>query len=89
MNDLSALAMTDYSDIERCQEEMGKEAFGAYRDKVYTRLMRMTAGDIIDVQKIVRRENLEVFIKVVCLFISEGNGDYSFSSNFNTVKRNG
>ena len=89
MNDLSMYVLHSYQEIEAFQQSMGKEAFCTYRDKIYSRLMGMKRGDELNIPKIVKRENLELFIKVVCLFISEGGYTYSFSQDFNIIRNNG
>jgi hypothetical protein len=88
MESFAKYRLTDYSFIEEYEQRMGKEHFRKYRDGVYIHLTGMKAGEKFAVEKPVKKENLDLFIKTVCLFILEGNPYYEFSDDYKYVKRN-
>jgi hypothetical protein len=71
--------MPDYSqhrpqDWEWCNEyrsRMGDEAWWKYINDVYGFLLSMRPGNFLSVEKNVKPENVDLFIKVCCLFIQE------------------
>lgn len=84
------LRMTDYMWIDEYCRRMGQEAFWKLLNERYKWLMNKPRGwvyNIVTSKNIVTDTTRDVFIKTVCLFISEGNGDYQFSEDFTTIKR--
>lgn len=77
--------MNNYDWIQSYRSTMGKEAFDNFLNRVYKRLMKMRIGDIYDLTKKVQEANRDLFIKCVCLFISEGNSHYLFSDDYTTI----
>lgn len=47
----------------------------------------MKPGEAINILKDVAPANREKFIKIGCLFITEGNSDYLFSDDYTVIKR--
>lgn len=80
--------MTDYGWIGIYQSRMGADQFKQYVNLIYKELMAMKVGETLVIESTVKAENRELFIKIVCMFIQEGNPDYEFSSNYKIVKRN-
>lgn len=68
------------------ERRMGAEAFRAYRDKVYAFLVGMEPGTR-RVDGICREENRELFIKLICQYIEEGNGDVHFSDDYTEIRK--
>jgi hypothetical protein len=66
---------------------MGSEAFREYINRVYTELMMMNVGERFSIDKNVRPENIELFIKTGCMFILDGFYDYEFSNDYKYIIR--
>ena len=71
--------MIDWGWVLIYQQKMGIDLFRSYRDDVYALLLGMNPGDSFDIDSYVKFENIELFIKIVCSFISEGNYNYDFT----------
>lgn len=86
----SAMRMVDYSWIEMYMARMGKKAFlKMYKDN-YRWLITRPVGwafNLVVSKQLEKDSDKDLFIKQACLFISEGNGDFSFSEDFTTIKR--
>jgi hypothetical protein len=78
--------MNDYDWIDTYQQKMGKEAFRQYRNSVYEMLMGMRPGEYFTIDDHVKTENIDLFIKMVCLFIVEGNHQYDFTNDYKKVR---
>lgn len=78
--------MTDWGWVETYQHKMGSEQFRAYRDDVYALLLRMKPGESFDIDAKVKVENIDLFIKIVCSFISEDNNNYDFTTDYKKVR---
>lgn len=61
--------------------------FRVYMDTIYGALMAMRPKDEISILTEVAPENREKFIKIGCLFITEGNSDYIYSDDYTVIKR--
>jgi hypothetical protein len=66
---------------------MGSEAFREYVNSVYEKLMAMKVGDRFSIDKNVRPENIELFVKIGCMFILDGFYDYEFSNDYKYIIR--
>ena len=78
--------MTDWGWVEIYQQKMGSEQFRSYRDDVYALLLRMKPGDSFDIDTKVKVENIDLFIKIVCSFITENNYNYDFTTDYKKVR---
>ena len=78
--------MTDWGWVDTYQHKMGSEQFRAYRDDVYPLLLRMKPGESFDIDAKVKVENIDLFIKIVCSFISEDNNNYDFTTDYKKVR---
>lgn len=89
--DYSHMRMFDYKWITVYISMMGKENFWKLLNDRYKWLMVQPVGWVYDItqNEDLKKRKIErnLFIKTVCLFISEGNGDYQFSKDFTTIKR--
>lgn len=85
--DLSRYRMTDYGWVESYKNKMGATQFREYLHGVYRQLFSLHIGQYFDILKNVRSENYEIFIKICCLFISEGNSNYEFFANYTKIRR--
>lgn len=89
-SDYAHMRMTDYCWVARYIDKMGEEPFFKLLNLRYKWLMSKSRGWIYNVaksDKLETEQDKDLFIKTVCLFISEGNGDYQFSEDFTTLKR--
>jgi len=68
---------------------MGKDEFFSYVDRVYRLLRSMKPGNRLSIEKNVTPENIDLFIKVVCMYISEqtprSDFDISFSNDCSQI----
>ncbi|HMM02004.1 MULTISPECIES: hypothetical protein [unclassified Dysgonomonas] len=88
--DYRHMRMTNYQWVEEYSSRLGKEAFWKLLNERYKWLMKQPRGWIynLELSKLLNSDIIrDLFIKTVCLFISEGNGDYQFSPDFTTIKR--
>jgi hypothetical protein len=88
MESFAQYRLNDYSFIGEYERRMGKDYFRKYRDEVYIHLMSMKPGDRFSIETLVKEENLDLFIKIVCLFILEGHPNYEFTDDYKHVKCN-
>ncbi len=88
--DYSVYRMNDYKWIDAYITVMGNEAFFRLLHERYTWLMAKPVGWIynLTMSKILKTDNdIDLFVKTGCLFISEGHGDYQFSEDYTILKR--
>lgn len=85
--DFSHYRMNNYFWIDSYIGKIGSETFYKFQNTVYNWLMNLKKGESIDVMQNERitDKNRDLFIKTVCLFISEGNSNYEFNENYTTV----
>ena len=84
---LSEYRMNSYAEIEAYFLHPGSDNFKVYLNKVYVALESMNPMDKINILKDVAPANREKFVKICCLFISEGNTDYVFSEDYTVIKK--
>jgi hypothetical protein len=71
MNGNLACIPRDWDWYEAYKSRMGAEALGCYIDRVYTFMRNMQPGSFFRLEGNVKPENIDLFVKVCCLFISE------------------
>ena len=71
MPDYSQHRLQDWAWYFDYRSQMGKEKFYRYINRVYRLLMSMKPGSYLSIEKNVKPENIDLFIKTVCMFISE------------------
>lgn len=79
--------LNTWMEIEQYLLGSEAEQFKIYLDRIYKALMAMKPKDEIHILKEVAPVNREKFIKTVCLFIAEGNTDYSYSDDYSIIRR--
>ena len=90
MIDLSKYRLNSLIDdtwIKHYSELMGEDKLYEYKNKVYQLLLSLKVGQSISVIEWVMPENYDLFIKIVCCFMSETNGCYYFYKNYTQIKR--
>lgn len=87
MENLSAFRLNSYDEIKQLLSSPDGSRFEAYLKKVYLSLVRMNPLDFISIRKDVAPENYDWFIKACCLFIWDGNTDFTFSNDYAFFKR--
>lgn len=88
--DYSHMRMNDYKWIYHYIEVMGRTKFFELLYSRYKWLMSKPQGWTYYLplsEKLDTDEEKDLMIKTVCLFISEGHGDYQFSENYTTIMR--
>lgn len=84
---LAKYRMNSWKEIEAYLLHPEADNFRAYLNKIYGALMAMRPKDEISILTEVAPENREKFIKIGCLFITEGNSDYIYSDDYTVIKR--
>lgn len=87
MVDLSQYRLNSWNEIRNYLTQSDAGSFWIYLNRIYKALMTMKPEDEIDLLKEVAPENREKFVKIACLFISEGNADYIYSNDYTKLKR--
>ena len=80
-------SLTDDSWIKHYSELMGENKLYEYRNLIYSKLYSLEVGQSISVIEWVKPENYDLFIKIVCCFMSETKGGYYFYKNYTQIKR--
>lgn len=83
--DLSRYRLKDISELDPFKEKMGEKSFFRYGIRIYERLNQITRDKPFDVKKNVKTENLELFIKIACLFMADYPGLASFNNDFTKI----
>lgn len=87
MDSYAIYRLADWDWINIYKQKMGVSRFHDYVNDVYGELIRMKVGNSFSLESNVKEENRELFIKIVCMFIQEGNPDYEFSKDYKYVIR--
>jgi hypothetical protein len=85
--DFSAYKMVNFDWIKIYQDKLGRSVFYAFIDKVYGILNRMQEGQVFNLSTdiSITDRNRDLFIKVACMYINEGNENYSFSNDYTLI----
>lgn len=86
MESYSIYRLTDWDWVNAYKSRMGNEEFHYYVNSVYEMLLNMTPGDSVEIEKTVKTENTELFIKIVCMFITEQHENYDFSNDYKIIR---
>lgn len=71
MTPLSQYRLNRYSEIQDLLTKAGNESFHEYRDSIYRTLNGLQPDQSFNLRNNVKPENLELFIKITCLYILE------------------
>lgn len=85
--DYSKHRLTDYFWQSFWERKLGKEEFDRYKNKVYAFLIRMPEGTKRDIDHLCKEETRDLFIKLVCQYIDEGNTNVQFSEDYTEIKK--
>jgi hypothetical protein len=86
MPDYSHHIMKNWEWCNEYRSRMGKETCDKYVSNVYTLLLKMQPDSYFSIEKNVEPENIDLFIKVCCMFIQEqfmSNQPRNFCHSFN------
>ena len=78
-------SLTDPTWINEYAAKMGEQALYAYKNEVYKALYNLQFGESIVIEKWVKPENYDLFVKICCCFISESEGCYQFNVECNKI----
>lgn len=81
--------MTDWDWIHIYKTRMGNDPFHEYVNNVYRQLLSIKRGTYFDITKHVQKGNYEIFVKIGCMFITEGHPEYEFSTDYTKIINNG
>jgi len=71
MPDYSEHIMKNWEWCSDYRSRMGTEAYGKYVRSVYELLLGMQTGSFFSIEKNVKQENRDLFIKICCRFMQE------------------
>jgi hypothetical protein len=93
MPDLSKHLMQNWEWCQAYRSQMGKEAYNQYVGNVYTLLLNMQPDTYFSIEKNVKPANIDLFVKVCCMFIQEQfmsdrprNFCHSFSPDYTEIR---
>lgn len=73
-----------YSWVDMYIEKMGAGYFLAYMNWVYEILDRLPAGKYYEIESVVPKEKIDLFVKVGCFYVNT-HRDYWFSDDFSKI----
>lgn len=85
--DFSHFRLNNYSELDVYLKSPEANKFKAYLGLIYRDLSKLPPGSSINLIKDVDPNSIQIFIKIVCLFIAEGNPDYVFSEDYTEIRR--
>lgn len=89
MKNLSIYRMYNYNDIEALISKVGKGKLSLYIQQIYTDLIHLKNGCFYPIEKTWLNIDIELRVKICCLFISEqANGEYSMNELYTIIIRN-
>ena len=93
MTDYSNHIMKNWDWCDAYRSRMGEESYYKYVGNVYDLLLNMQPGSFFSIEKNVKPENRDLFIKICCRFIQEQfmsdnrrNFNHSFNSNCTEIR---
>ena len=92
MPDYSKHRLQNWEWYTQYRSEMGDIAFQQYVNRCYVILQTMQPGGYLVIDKNVRPENVDLFIKICCMFIDEHNRfsqarlSYEFKSDYSEIR---
>lgn len=86
MNNYSQFRLNHLDEIAEMRSRCGEQTFDLYKNSVFMALRKLKKGDRITIDKMVKKANVELFIKITCEFILS-NPEYTFADDYSYVKR--
>lgn len=84
MESYAKYRLTSEREFDKYREKMGKQAFDAYLTRLYDYVISMKPGQKFLISSMVKEENVDLFVKLLCLFIwMHGTNTFIFSDDFN------
>ena len=78
---------TDWDWVERYAKQMGDKALVDYSHKLFNYLHALPDDSETDISRIVKRENEDLFAKLVCRFNYENTLNLCFSADFKKIRK--
>lgn len=78
---------TDWDWVERYAKKMGDKALVDYSHKLFNYLYALPDDSETEVSRIVKRENEDLFAKLVCRFNYENTLNLCFSADFKKIRK--
>lgn len=72
---------------KKFETKNGSISYEEFRDRIFIALTDMQVGDVYDICRRVRNENLDAFVKVAFEFADMNYPRYMFIDNFTKIKR--
>lgn len=79
--------LTHLSEIDQIKEEMGAEEYYSYAIDIYKFFAEMKRDQTFDLTKRVRKENIEKFVKITCLYMADFPGHLQVNNTFTKILR--
>ena len=77
----------DWDWVERYAKKMGDKALVDYSHKLFNYLHALPDDSETDISRIVKRENEDLFAKLVCRFNYENTLNLCFSADFKKIRK--
>ena len=84
--DYSQYRLTNWDWTDQYKKSMGETAYFAYKDKVVALLDALQPGYFYDIENNVSSQNIDLFIKICCMWIST-NSNYDLSRDYTKIRR--
>ena len=78
---------TDWDWVERYAKQMGDKALVDYSRKLFNYLHALPDDSEIEVSQIVKRENEDLFAKLICRYNYENTLNICFSADFKKIRK--
>lgn len=86
MNNYSQFRLNHLDEIVEMRSRCGEQTFDLYKNSVFMALRKLKKGDRITIDKMVKKANVELFIKITCEFILS-HPDYEFANDYSYIRR--
>lgn len=85
--DYSKYMLNDPSEIEPYKNKMGENGFFKYAFGIYEYFSKMSIGSIFDITNGVENKNIELFIKIACLYWIDFPCQIQFNDSLTKITR--
>ena len=83
--DFSEYRLKHPSEIDQYKNQMGEKEFYSYAISIYKHLANMIRDAKFDIAKKVSKKNLEMFIKIICLYMIDFPGQLQINETFTEI----